>query len=150
MSESDETKNLRLIYVLKVGQNTKKENIFEFIFSNDETNINYREWGWDLSPACDNATPPTEEYIDKISTIKTNEFDLFCLHDAVDREYMHGYYTIHALAYEIEHTDNDDAFFGLGSDLYGDDEDVPPLLVFLYGMSYNVVKDLLYSRNIRI
>lgn len=139
-------KDLKLIYVLKVGQNTKKENIFEFIFSTDETNINYQEWGWDISPACDNAIPPTEEYIDKICTIKTKEFDLFCLHDDINREYMHGYHTIHALAYEIDYDENLNEF---ESEIYYDDE-IPPLLVFHYGMSYNVVKDLLNNRNIKI
>ena len=32
----EDTDNLKLIYVLKVGRNTSGENIFEFIFSKDE------------------------------------------------------------------------------------------------------------------
>jgi hypothetical protein len=140
MCEKDD---LKLIYVLKVGQNTKKENIFEFIFSKDESNIDYKKWGWDVHPACDNANPPSEDYIDEIVTIKTDEFDLFCLHDATDREYLHGYYNIHALAYEWEDEENMDLYPSL-------EDDIEPILVFLYGMSFNVVKDLLYSRNIRI
>lgn len=139
MSEKDD---LKLIYILKVGQNTKKENIFEFIFSKDESNIDYKEWGWDIHPASENADPPSEDYIDEIVTIKTDEFNLFCLHEATDREYLHGYYNIHALAYEENYEE---------ADLYNNlDDDLEPILVFLYGMSYKTVKDLLYSRNIRI
>lgn len=138
--------DLKLIYILKVGQNTKKENIFEFIFSKDETNVDVENWGWLLSPACDNANPPTEDYIDKVSTIKTDEFDLFCLHDATDREYLQGYHTIHALAYEIENDDN----FNF-QNLYPDEEkETLPLLVFHYGMSIDIVRDLLRTRDIRL
>jgi len=93
---------LKLIYVNKIGYNAKGEGLYEFIFSLDPTNVDIEKWSWDLSPACDNAIPPTEEYIDAIFNLKTSSFDLFCLHEAVDREYMHGYHTIHALAYEIE------------------------------------------------
>jgi hypothetical protein len=141
MSEKDD---LKLIYILKVGQNTKKENIFEFIFSKDESNVDYKKWGWDILPANENADPPSEDYIDEIVTIKTDEFNLFCLHDATDREYLHGYYNIHALAYEWEDEENENLYPIL------DEDDIEPILVFLYGMSFNVVKVILYSRNIRI
>jgi hypothetical protein len=135
----EDTDNLKLIYVLKVGRNTSGENIFEFIFSKDETNIDANEWGWLESPACDNATPPSKDYIDKICTIKTKEFDLFCLHEAVDREYMHGYHTIHALAYE---------YFNEGDD--SDDNEESAVLVFHYGMSFKTVEELLSNRDIRL
>lgn len=130
----------KLIYVLKVGTNTKEENIFEFIFSDDITNINPNQWGWDEIPASDFARPPTTDYIKAIYTIKTKNLDLFCLHEATDREYMHGYHTIHALAYEIENDDYD------SYDEFND----KPLLVFHYGMSYKIIKDLLESRNIKM
>lgn len=141
----EDTDNLKLIYVLKVGRNTRGENIFEFIFSEDETNIDANEWGWQESPACDNATPPSKDYIDKICTIKTKEFDLFCLHEAVDREYMHGYHTIHALAYEYfnEGDDSDDIF-------PSDDNEESAVLVFHYGMSFKTVEELLSNRDIRL
>jgi len=127
----DENK-LKLIYINKIGYNSKGEGLYEFIFSNDPTNIDVEGWCWDLSPACDNALPPTKDYVDAIINLKTSSFDLFCLHEAVDREYMHGYHTIHALAYEIEKQDNDDL----------------PLLVFHYGMSLSKIKDMLTSRKI--
>jgi hypothetical protein len=93
---------LKLIYVHKIGTNTKGDGLYEFIFSKDSTNIDADDWGWLDTPACDNATPPTEKYCDEVLSVKLKEFDLFCLHEAVDREYMHGYHNIHALAYEIE------------------------------------------------
>jgi len=144
--------DLKLIFVLKIGYNSKGEGIYEFIFSHDETNIDVEGWCWDMSPACDNAIPPTEDYVDAIFNLKTNSFNLFCLHEAVDRPYMHGYYTIHALAYEnIDNTDIDnnkisdyDKMFENNND---DDCDLP-LLVFHYGMTLTRVKDLLDTRKI--
>jgi len=145
-----EDDKLKLIYVNKVGYNAKGEGIYEFIFSLDETNVDIDGWCWDLSPACDNALPPAEEYINAIFNLKTDSFDLFCLHEAVDREFMHGYYTIHALAYEIERQDENG---NTGTSDYqkmfednGDGDESP--LVFHYGMTLAKVKDLLNARKI--
>ena len=141
----DEDK-LKLIYVLKIGYNAKDEGLYEFIFSLDPTNIDVEGWMWDISPACNNADPPTEEYIDAIFNLKTSTFDLFCLHEAVDREYMHGYHTIHALAYEIE-KEVDGNYSDYEQMFENDNEDVP-LLVFHYGMTLKKVKALLDARKI--
>jgi len=140
-------KRLKLIYILKVGYNTKGEGQYEFVFSLDQENIDVEGWTWDLSPACDNALPPTEDYINGIFNLKTNSFDLFCLHEAVDREYMHGYHTIHALAYEIEKEDDNIPFSDYEQMFENNNDDVP-LLVFHYGMSLEKIKDLLSSRKI--
>ena len=139
---------LKLIYVLKVGYNSKGEGLYEFIFSKDETNINVDEWGWDITPACDNAFPPTEDYIDKVIALKTSSFDLFCLHEAVDREYMHGYHTIHALAYEIIPENEEDEEGSNDFAFNVDEHDEAPLLVFHYGMSLNQIMDLFSERKI--
>lgn len=146
--ELDE-KKLKLIYILKIGYNSKNEGLYEFIFSNDETNIMIEDWCWDLSPACDNAMPPTETYIDAVFSLKTSSFDLFCLHEAVDREYMHGYHTIHALAYEIEKYD-DDMNNGYSSyeNMFNKPDEDTSLLVFHYGMSLSRVMSLFNSRKI--
>jgi hypothetical protein len=144
----NEDSKLKLIFVHKIGYNSKNEGLYEFMFSYDETNILIEDWCWDLVPACDNALPPTEDYINTIINLKTDSFDLFCLHEAVDRQYMHGYYTIHALAYEII-DENDD---GTSSDYIKmfeqDIEENLPLLVFHYGMTLVKVKDLLSARKI--
>jgi len=142
---NDENK-LKLIYINKIGYNAKGEGLYEFIFSEDPTNIDIEAWCWDLSPACDNAMPPTENYINAVFNLKTSSFDLFCLHEAVDREYMHGYHTIHALAYEIEKQEDDNA--GDYEKMFESENDDVPLLVFHYGMTLAKVKDLLSSRKI--
>ena len=137
---------LKLIYVLKVGYNARGEGNYEFIFSLNPDNIDVEGWCWDISPACDNALPPAEDFVDALISLKTKSFDLFCLHEAVDREYMHGYHTIHALAYEVEKDDdeNRDDY----DKLFNEENDDIPLLVFHYGMSLAKVKDLLNSRKI--
>jgi len=149
MMENDDSK-LQLIYVLKIGYNSKGEGLYEFIFSYDKTNIDIEGWCWDIPPACDNAMPPTEDYINAVFNLKTNSFDLFCLHEAVDREYIHGYHTIHALAYEIP-KQLEDGSGAVGYDqMFGketEDDDVP-LLVFHYGMTLGRIKDMLNSRKI--
>lgn len=137
-------KNLKLIYILKIGYNTKGDGIFEFIFSIDPSNIDVEGWCWDKSPACDHAFPPTEQFINAIYNLKTSSFDLFCLHEAVDREYMHGYHTIHALAYEIDAPSDVNGY----EKMFEEDDDDKPLLVFHYGMSLAKVKELLNARKI--
>ncbi len=136
-------KELKLIYVLKIGYNVKDEGCYQFVFSTDETNINVEDWCWDLSPACDHAQPPTEDYIDAVFNLITSSFDLFCLHEAVDREYMHGVHTIHALAFETERMIDDGSNY---DKMFEEDEN--PLLVFHYGMTLAKIKDLLYARKI--
>lgn len=141
-------KMLKLIYVLKIGYNTKGEGQYEFVFSIDHTNIDIEGWCWDLSPAVNNAEPPTEDYINAIINLKTSSFDLFCLHEAVDREYMHGVYTIHALAYEIEREGDDNTAFSDYQDMFEGENEDDPILVFHYGMSLEKVKELLDTKKI--
>lgn len=142
--ETLDEKKLKLIFVLKIGYNSKNEGMYEFIFSNDETNVDVEGWCWDLIPACDKALPPTEDFVNAVVTLKTGQFDLICLHEAVDRPYMHGYHTIHCLAYEDETAGNDNGFNQYDK-MFEEGEDVP-LLVFHYGMTLARVRDLLYQR----
>ena len=143
-----EDNKLKLIYVLKIGYNSKDEGLYEFIFSNDETNIDMESWCWDLEPACNNAVPPTEDYINAVFNLKTKSFDLFCLHEDTTRPYMHGYHTIHALAYEIEKKDADGSPSSDYENMFTEENADVPLLVFHYGMTLAKVKDLLNSRKI--
>jgi hypothetical protein len=141
-------KKLKLIYVLKIGYNSKDEGLYEFIFSENPENIDIEGWMWDMSPACDHALPPTGDYINSIVNLKTSTFDLFCLHEAVDRPYMHGYHTIHSLAYEIEKQGEENNGFTQYESIFSKEEEDAPLLVFHYGMTLARVKDLLYARKI--
>lgn len=137
---------LKLIFVLKIGYNTEGEGIYEFVFSLNEANIDFESWCWDISPACDNAMPPTNDFYDAIYKLKTKSFNLFCLHEAVDREYMHGYHTIHALAYETEILE-DEGTYETMFDKSEIDEDMP-LLVFHYGMTLETIKEMLNERHL--
>jgi hypothetical protein len=143
-----EENKLKLIYILKIGYNAKGDGLYEFIFSIDPTNIDVEGWCWDLSPACDNAMPPTENYVNAIFNLKTSSFDLICLHEAVDRPYMHGYHTIHALAYENDEPTPQNGQGDFEKMFEGENDDDMPLLVFHYGMSLGKVKDLLNTRKI--
>jgi hypothetical protein len=144
-----EENKLKLIFVLKIGYNSKDEGLYEFIFSLDPENIDIEGWMWDIVPACDNALPPTPEYINAVFNLKTSSFDLFCLHESVDREYMHGYHTIHCLAYEVEKKDeNGGTGFSSYEKMFEGDSDDVPLLVFHYGMTLAKVKDMLNARKI--
>lgn len=146
---TDDNSKLKLIYILKIGYNSKGEGLYEFIFSENPENIDVEGWCWDISPACDNAMPPTEEYIGAVFNLKTSTFDLFCLHEAVDREYMHGYHTIHALAFEIEkQAESNETKFSDYEKMFENDDDDSPILVFHYGMTLEKVKDILGTRKI--
>jgi hypothetical protein len=143
IQESEDDK-LKLIYVLKIGYNSKYEGLYEFIFSLDDANVDIEGWCWDLAPACDNALPPTENYINKVISLKTNAFNLTTLHENVQYAYVFGYHTIHALAFESEMEDGENAD---GYQQMFEDDDVP-LLVFHYGMTLGKVKELLNARKI--
>jgi len=143
--------DLKLIFVLKVGYNTKGEGLYEFIFSKDiESVISMKdEWQWDKLPASTtgNALPPTEQYIDQIYELKTNEFNLECLHENHNHSYLDGIYTIHCLAYETEK--EEDYEYDDYEDMYSNNNnDELPLLVFHFGMTLTQVESILYQRDI--
>jgi len=133
-----EQTDLKLIYVLKIGYNSKGEGLYEFIFSKDPSSVDAEAWGWTQMPAKGNANPPDEKSIDLTLSLKTDKIDLICLHELNDRSYLDGYYTIHALAYQ----DLDDDSSG---DLMYDEL---PILVFHYGMKLKEVQDILYTRDL--
>ena len=128
---------LKLIYVLKIGYNTKGEGLYEFIFSKDPSSVDAEAWGWTQMPAMGNANAPDETHIDRILSLKTDKIDLICLHELNDRAYIDGYYTIHALAYQNVEDDSSDLMY-----------DELPILVFHYGMKLKEVQDILYTRDI--
>lgn len=147
-----DTNELKLIYVLKIGKNSKGEIVYEFIFSTDIENIDVEMWNWDQSPAIEHKefTVPDPEFIDSVFSLTTKDFVLNCLCDAMDRPYIHGYHRIHALAYEDEESEElSSEEFSDYEEMFGDKDDIP-LLVFHYGMTFKDVEDRLYERNIII
>ncbi len=63
-----------LIFVNELGPNYKKENIYEFIFSNNIDEL----WGdeWDSTPAHGNPGPPEFEHIDKVGVLAKSKIKL--------------------------------------------------------------------------
>ncbi len=145
MKEIVDEKTHKLIYVLKIGYNSKDEGMYEFVFSNDETNVDIETWCWDLPPASQHAQPPTEDYISKVVNLKTGKFDLECLHESYNFPYVFGYHTIQALAYETKR-ESDDGYEQYDNMMNGTDD--LPLLVFHYGMTLAKVKEILNVRKI--
>jgi len=133
-------KELKLIYVNKIGYDSKGQGTYEFIFSEDPESVDAESWGWTKIPASSNAEPPEESSISDILSLKTNLFELICLHDSDDRPYIDGYHTIHALAYENDDYVSDKEYSAMYEDM--------PLLVFHYGMTMDQIKDLLYERDV--
>jgi hypothetical protein len=138
-----EKEQLKLIYVLKIGNNSKGEGLYEFLFSKRFDEIDYEGWGWDLMPANGNAEPPDEDFVDKTLFLKTDRFELKCLHELDDRCYLDGYHGIHAIAYELY--DPQERDFESDYDMIYDDL---PLLIFHYGMNQQEVEDQLFQRDV--
>lgn len=138
----------KLIYIHKVGYSSKRYPIFEFIFTENFDSITIdtvTEWSWDLTPACDYAEPPSSEYNDSTIELTAKSFDLFCLHESYDREYVHGFYNIHALAYETYMKEDNNDYEAI-SKLISEAEN-PFILVFHYGMTFKDVKEQLESKD---
>ena len=72
-----------LIYVNELGPNYKGDNIYEFIFSDDVTNI----WGemWESKPSNGYPSPPDIENIKKMKT-KENVRVLFNIYETTYQE----------------------------------------------------------------
>lgn len=133
------TTDLKLIYVNKVGYNSKGKGVYEFIFSKDPSSVDTVAWGWDAMPASYNAQAPAETHIDSILSLETDKLELICLHELNDRCYLDGYYAIHALAYQDYNDDSLDLMY-----------DELPILVFHFGMTIKEVKDILYTRDLMV
>ena len=63
-----------LIYVNELGPNYKGDNIYEFIFSNEITDI----WGemWESKPSNGYPLPPDLEHIKKVGVLKNDKISL--------------------------------------------------------------------------
>lgn len=128
---SEEDKNLSLIFVNRLGDNWKKQNVYEFIFS-DHTNLEEVDGeNWDLYPSEGKAMPPNEEFVTKIGNLETSvelslvqESDTFSIWDAIDG--------VVALAWE------DLADYNYYPD---------PRYCFRFGDNIQNVEDILYERD---
>ena len=120
-----------LIYVNELGPNYKGDNIYEFIFTNDLTDI----WGesWESKPSNGYPLPPNIDHVSKVGVLKNDKIsmsviqnsDYFSMVDAMDG--------IIALSWENE----DDEI----------DYNHQKRLVFKFGEDEQSVKDKLYERD---
>lgn len=121
-----------LIYVNELGPNYKGDNIYEFIFSDNITDV----WGemWESKPSNGYPLPPDLEHIKKVGVLKNDKIslsviqksDYFSMIDAIDG--------VVALSWENE---NESTNF-----------DLVKRLVFRFGDTEETVKNKLYERDI--
>jgi hypothetical protein len=121
-----------LIYVNELGPNYKGDNIYEFIFSSNITDV----WGemWESKPSNGYPLPPDLEHINKVGVLKNDKIslsviqksDYFSMIDAID--------DVVALGWENE------------SELIN--FDLVKRLVFRFGETEENVKNKLYERDI--
>jgi hypothetical protein len=120
-----------LIYVNKLGQNYKGENLYEFIFSESLEGV----WGesWDSKPANGYPFPPEIELVTKVGLLK-NSLDFEVLQNSDIFSMIDGMDDVIALAWENE---SESANF-----------DKQKRLVFRFGDKIEDVKNKLYERDI--
>lgn len=120
-----------LIYVNKLGQNYKGENLYEFIFSENLESI----WGesWDSKPANGYPSPPDLELVSKVGLLK-NVLDFEVLQNSDIFSMIDGMDDVIALAWENE---SESVNF-----------DKQKRLVFRFGDKIEDVKNKLYERDI--
>lgn len=124
--------DLFLIYINFVGETHDGENIYEFIFSDDVSDVDGDEW--DVYPAANRPEPPAREFVDEVMYLRSElKFDLiqssniFSYWDAIDG--------IIAIAWE-----NIDTY-----EAYEENR-----LFFKYGDDKNTVMDKLYVRDLKL
>ena len=121
----------RLVFVNELGPNFRGDNLYEFIFSDNE-DVSGEDW--ESSPAGGNPQPPHIDYITKVGVLKNDKIklnviqnsDFFSFYDAVDK----------VIALSWEDIENE----------YYDENDTR--LVFHYGDSEEDVMTKLYERDI--
>ena len=120
-----------LIYVNKLGQNYKGENLYEFIFSESLKDV----WGesWDSKPANGYPSPPEIELVTKVGLLK-NSLDFEVLQNSDIFSMIDGMDDVIALAWENE---SESVNF-----------DKQKRLVFRFGDKIEDVKNKLYERDI--
>jgi hypothetical protein len=119
-----------LIYVNGLGPNFRGDNLYEFIFSEEEDKNEVWGENWDSKPANSYPQPPDLKYVRKVGVLKNTEIkleliqnsDYFNMIDAIDG--------VVALAWETDEVEN--------------------RMVFRFGQSESQVSDILYSKDIML
>ena len=119
-----------LIFINELGPNYKKENIYEFIFSENLEEL----WGdeWDSVPAHGKPGPPEVLYIEKVGALSQSTIKLELVQNSDYFGMEHALDKIISLGWEI---------FEEG--VIGDDR-----LVFHFGEKLEEVENKLYARDL--
>ena len=121
-----------LIFINELGPNYRGDNIYEFIFTDDITNV----WGemWESKPANGYPNPPDLEHIKKVGILKNDKISLSVIQKS-------DYFSM---------TDCMDDVISLGWENESDDIDftLKKRLVFRFGETEQSVKNKLYERDI--
>jgi len=119
-----------LIFINELGPNYKKENIYEFIFSENLEEL----WGdeWDSVPAHGKPGPPEVNYIEKVGVLSQSTIKLELVQNSDYFGMEHALDKIISLGWEISEEGD------LGEDR----------LVFHFGEKLKDVENRLYARDL--
>lgn len=123
---------MKLVYINELGPDYKGNNIYEFIFS-DEQDV----WGedWDAQPAAGAPSPPQLKYIKEVGILKDTDLELDLVQNSDYFAVTHALDNVIALGWE--HDDSKHII-----------NDINKRLVFHFGDKKEDVKDKLYARDI--
>ena len=121
-----------LVFINGLGPNYKGDNMYEFIFSDDKTDI----WddSWDAKPSNGYPKPPELNYIKKVGVLKNTSIELELIQNSDFFSFMDSMDGVIALGWEKE---NENIDFTLTK-----------RLVFNFGETEQEVKNKLYERDV--
>lgn len=123
---------MKLVYVNALGPNYKGDNIYEFIFSNQED-----VWGddWDKEPSGGSPSPPHIQFIEKVGVLKNSGVELILIQNSDFFSVYDSVEGVVALAWENSDSESITDF-------------KQKRLVFNYGDDEKTLADKLYERDI--
>jgi hypothetical protein len=123
---------MKLVYVNALGPNYKGDNIYEFIFSNQED-----VWGddWDKEPSGGSPSPPHIQFIEKVGVLKNSGVELILIQNSDFFSVYDSVEGVVALAWENSDSESITDF-------------KQKRLVFHYGDDEKTLADKLYERDI--
>ena len=121
-----------LVFINGLGPNYKGDNMYEFIFSDDKTDI----WddSWEAKPSNGYPKPPELNYIKKVGVLKNTSIELELIQNSDFFSFMDSMDGVIALGWEKE---NENIDFTLTK-----------RLVFNFGETEQEVKNKLYERDV--
>jgi hypothetical protein len=123
---------MKLVFINELGPNFKGNFVYEFIFSNELTEI----WGedWDSAPASTKPQPPEIEFIKKVGILSKEGIEFEIVQNS-------DYFSF---------TDAIDEVIALGWEKYNEENEtsIDKRLVFRFGETAESVNDKLYSRDL--